>query len=56
MPITDASTLFKASLQDNQLILSDLASEIAINIKIANEATNLYSNIVTIYTKAPNSI
>ncbi|MBQ5492296.1 MAG: hypothetical protein IIT78_00270 [Mycoplasmataceae bacterium] len=56
LPITDASALFKASLQDNQLILSDLASEIAINIKLANEATNLYSNIVTIYTKAPNSI
>ncbi|MBQ5492290.1 MAG: hypothetical protein IIT78_00235 [Mycoplasmataceae bacterium] len=56
LPITRISNLFKVTVQNNQLIFSNLASKIAINVKLANAETGLYSNIVTINTKTPNSI
>ena len=55
-PITNASNLFKVDLVGNELIFSNLASEIGINIKLENQLTHLYSNIVTINTIAPNSM
>ena len=56
LPITRISNLFKVTLQNNQIVFSNLASQIAINVKIVNTAEGVYSNIVTINTKTPDSI
>ena len=55
-PITHLSNLFEVTLQNNELVFSNLASQIAINVKLANAQTGLYSNIVTINTTTPDSI
>ena len=55
-PITCFCNLFKIKLNNNQLILSNLASNIAINIKLQNNATHLYSNIFSISTSIPNKM
>ena len=55
-PITNASNLFSATLKNNELILSNLASNIGINIQLKNADTHLYSNIFTINTIAPTSM
>lgn len=55
-PITDVTNLFSATLNNNQLILSNLASNVGINIQVKNANTHLYSNIFTINTIAPTSM
>ena len=56
LPITQSCNLFDIQLQNNEIILSNLASNISINIKIMNITNNLYSNVVTIKTNAPSSM
>ena len=56
LPITTVSNLFNVTLKNNQLIFTNLVSNIGINIKLMNASLSLYSNIVTINTIAPNSM
>ena len=56
VPITQTSNLFTVQFANNQIVFSNLASNISFNIKIMNPLNNLYSNIVTIQTNINSSV